>query len=480
MQRLSVPSKIGYGAGGMSFSIKDVAFVNFVLFYYTQVVGLSGMQTGFVLMLTLMWDAVSDPIIGSFSDNFRSRWGRRHPFMAVGGIPFALTFLALFHPPMHWSPAGKFWWMLATCILLRTFLTTFIIPHTSLAPELSREYQERSSIIGVRTVMGWLNYMALYFVTLRFFLKPVQDADGQWIDGRLIADSYGGYAILSCILVVLYTTISTVSTWRFIPQLRTATGDAARFSLVQILRDFAWAMRNHNFRIMCIMMLTGAAAVGVGVTLYLIVGTYFWEFTTNQLAYAAPIQAAGAVIAFLLLKPLGRRFDKHRLITVCLLMFIFTTGLVVCGRLLDLLPENGHPLVYIVYLANLFVAAIFTLLYQVMTSSYTADIVDEQEYDLGRRQEGVFYATEAFAYKSMTGIGNMFGGFILDFVSFPNGAAPGTVPEDVLFRLGVIVGPVLGCTFLVPLGLSLLLRLTRERHAEIKEALIQRHAEASE
>ncbi len=480
MQKLSIPMKLGYGAGGMPYSIKDLAFVNFVLFYYTQVVGLSGTQTGFVLMIAMMWDAISDPIIGSFSDNFRSRWGRRHPFMAVGGIPLALTFLALFFPPMHWDSTGKFWWLLITCLLLRTFLTIYILPHTSMAPELSDEYQERSSIIGFRTVMGWLNYMILYFIVLQFFLADTQGPDGEVIYGRLNYDNYKTYAILSCVLVLLYSTITIVSTRRFIPQLRTAAGDAKRFSPFQILRDFAWALRSYNFRVMCIMMFTGAASVGVTTTLNLIMGTYFFEFTSSQLAYVAVFQALGAVTSFALLKPLGQRFDKHRLITICYVVFAFTTVSVIGARLLNILPENGHPAVYVAYVANLFIAAIFTYLFQVMASSYTGDIVDEQEYNMGRRQEGVFYAAESFAWKSITGIGNMVGGFVLDFVDFPNGARPGEVPEDVLFRLGVVVGPVMALTFLVPFGLSLLLRLTRKQHAEIRLAMQEKKGLAPE
>lgn len=474
MQKLSIPMKLGYGVGGMPYSIKDLAFVNFVLFYYTQVVGLSGTQTGFVLMVAMSWDAISDPIIGSFSDNFRSRWGRRHPFMAVGGIPLALTFLALFMPPMHWDTTGKFWWLLITCLLLRTFLTIYIMPHTSMAPELARDYQERTSIIGFRVVLGWLNYMILYFIVMRFILAASQGPDGEVIDGRLVYDNYKTYAILSCVLVILYSTISTVSTSRFIPHLRTAAGDAKRFSPLQIFRDLAWALKNRNFRVMCIMMFTGAASVGVTTALNLIMGTYFFEFTTTQLAYVALFQVTGAVMAFALLKPLGQRFQKHRLISSCYVVFMFCTVSVVGARLLNILPENGHPGVFVAYVSNLFLLSIFTFLFQVMSSSYTGDIVDEQEYFMGRRQEGVFYAAETFAWKSITGIGNMLGGFILDFVDFPSGAAPGEVPEDTLFRLGVILGPVMAVTFLVPFGLSLLLRLTRKRHAEITLALEER------
>jgi Na+/melibiose symporter-like transporter len=93
------------------------------------------------------------------------------------------------------------------------------------------------------------------------------------------------------------------------------------------------------------------------------------------------------------------------------------------------------------------------------------------------RQEGVFYAVEAFSVKAVSGIGALIGGFILDLVKFPNGVDPGTVPDDVLFWLGVFAGPVLAVVWFIPLGLTFLLDMDRKRHAEIKAALAQRSEE---
>ena len=159
LEKLSIYRKIGYGSGGMAFGVQDMVFSTFVLFYYTQVVGLSGTLTGLALFIAMVWDAVSDPVVGSLSDNLRSRWSRRHPFMALGGLPLSLTLLALFMPPMDWDEMGKFYWFLGTCLLLRTFLTLYTIPHSAMPPELTDDYQERTSIIGVKSLMGWINGM---------------------------------------------------------------------------------------------------------------------------------------------------------------------------------------------------------------------------------------------------------------------------------------------------------------------------------
>ena len=91
MKHLSLLSKLSYSSGVVAFSVKDLAFTQFALFYYVSVVGLSGKLAGTVLLIAMIWDAVSDPIIGSLSDNFHSKWGRRHPFMYGAALPTAAS-----------------------------------------------------------------------------------------------------------------------------------------------------------------------------------------------------------------------------------------------------------------------------------------------------------------------------------------------------------------------------------------------------
>ena len=108
MRKLTGFEKWSYAIGNMPFSVKDAAFVNFVVFYYTQVLGLSGTLTGLAMFVALTWDAISDPVVGSWSDTLRTRWGRRHPLLVAGGLPTALLFLALFNPPDDLEQMGTF------------------------------------------------------------------------------------------------------------------------------------------------------------------------------------------------------------------------------------------------------------------------------------------------------------------------------------------------------------------------------------
>ncbi len=181
-----------------------------------------------------------------------------------------------------------------------------------------------------------------------------------------------------------------------------------------------------------------------------------------------------------MIAPLGRRYDKHRLIQASYVLGVANGVWLIGSRLLGIMPENGHPVVYPLILLQTLLWAAFAFLGSLMVVSFTADIVDEQELETGVRQEGVFYAVEAFSVKAVSGVGALLGGLILDFIEFPNGADPGAVPEDVLFELGVYAGPVLAVVWFLPLGLSFLLDFDRKRHAEIRAALARRYEEGDE
>ena len=92
MNSINAIEKWSYAVGNVPFSVKEAVYANFVIFYYTQVNGLSGSLAGLAMFISLVWDAISDPIVGSWSDNFRSSWGRRHPLLVLGALPTTLLF----------------------------------------------------------------------------------------------------------------------------------------------------------------------------------------------------------------------------------------------------------------------------------------------------------------------------------------------------------------------------------------------------
>ena len=141
-------SKLAFGVGQYAEGLKNTGFSLFILFYYNQVLGLSGTMAGMALFIALLFDAITDPLAGSLSDNFRSKWGRRHPFMYVSAIPLALAFVGLFSPPESLSDIGLFAWLTIFAVLTRGAMTLYHVPHLALGAELTENFHERTRIVA--------------------------------------------------------------------------------------------------------------------------------------------------------------------------------------------------------------------------------------------------------------------------------------------------------------------------------------------
>ena len=116
----SLGTKLAYGFGSVAYGVKNGGFDYFLLLFYSQVVGLDARLVGLAITTALVVDAISDPIVGYWSDNFRSRWGRRHPFMYASAIPVSLSYYLLWSPPLDWSQASLFWYLLVLAVSILT------------------------------------------------------------------------------------------------------------------------------------------------------------------------------------------------------------------------------------------------------------------------------------------------------------------------------------------------------------------------
>jgi Na+/melibiose symporter-like transporter len=470
MQTLSATEKWTYAIGNMPFSVKDAAYVNFVVFYYTQVQGLSGTLAGLAMFIALLWDAISDPIVGSWSDNLHTRWGRRHPLLIAGGIPTALLFLALFTPPSGMGEWGVFTWLLTVSILLRTFLTIYFIPYSAMGAELSSDYDERTVIAKARVTMGWLAGMLLPAIAFTVFFQPHNG-----IDGRLVAENYWHYGVLSALVAGVTALVCVVGTRTAIARLPRATPGAS-FNWSQPLDDLKTIFPNRNFRISMGASLAFGMCAGVYTTLGLYMGTYFWEFSTDQLAGLVVPTAAGTLLAFVVLNRLGRRFDKPTLLSAASLALALNLLWFIGGRLLGLLPENGHPLIYPLQWLNLAIAVILIVALQSVAISMWADILDEQQLSTGRRQEGVMFAAGSFVGKATTGAGSLLAGIVIDVSGMTPGLEPGEVSHAVLQSLGWFTLGTIAVLAMVAFFFFTRLRLTRADHARVMSQLASRAA----
>ncbi len=148
----STRTKLFYGFGSVAFGIKDNGFQTILLLFYNQVIGLPAQLVGAAIMMALFIDAFLDPIVGQISDNLRTRWGRRHPFMYASALPVAVSYLLLWNPP-HWSQTAMFFYLVAVAVVVRTFITCYEIPSAALAPELTDDYDQRTAFLSLSRVL---------------------------------------------------------------------------------------------------------------------------------------------------------------------------------------------------------------------------------------------------------------------------------------------------------------------------------------
>ena len=141
-------TKLFYGLGSVSFGVKDNGFQTILLPFYNLVLHLPAQLVGLAIFIALLADAFLDPIVGHFSDNLHTRWGRRHPLMYLSALPVAVSYLLLWNPPAL-SQWALFAYLIVVAIVVRTFITFYEIPSSALVPELTEDYDERTSFTAI-------------------------------------------------------------------------------------------------------------------------------------------------------------------------------------------------------------------------------------------------------------------------------------------------------------------------------------------
>jgi len=135
-----------YGFGSAANGVNSKVLGAFVLIFYHQVVGLDPGTVSLIITFALIVDAVVAPLIGLVSDNLISRWGRRHPFMAIAMILYPVAFVLLWNPPGGLTSTELGLWLLATLVAVRVLDTLYELPCSALLPELVRDYDERTKL----------------------------------------------------------------------------------------------------------------------------------------------------------------------------------------------------------------------------------------------------------------------------------------------------------------------------------------------
>ncbi len=459
-----------YGVGAIVEAASTVYLGTFLYFYLTAVCGMSGVMAGTALGLALAVDAVADPLVGSLSDNSRSRFGRRHPFMLAAIAPVVVCLGLLFSVPTGLHGAGLLAYVLALTLGIRFGLSAFVVPFIALGSELSDNYNERSTIVAFRVGVGALGTVVALVLGYGVFLSAKAG-------GQLNRAGYPPFAWSGAAVMGLAALASVFGTLPARARLHAPGPRAEGTASLRLFREMGEVFRNRSFLFLFAACLVAFVGFGEQAALSLHANTFFWRLPPSAILVISLAAIPGIMVGLLITGLLTRVVEKRTLALVGLCLIAAGQLSPVTLRLSGLLPPAG-PAPVIALIVAVMVANIGVALSLVGFQSMMADAADEHDLLFGARREGLYFAGISFAAKASTGLGVLIAGLAADAIGFPNDLAArgphATVPWPVARNLALIYGP--GAALITVLGLLLLFgyKLDRAAHARILATLAAR------
>lgn len=465
--KTSLWTRLSYGIGAGAIGVKDNGFSYFLLMFYSQVIGLDARLVGLALTGALVLDAFVDPIVGYWSDNLRSRWGRRHPFLYASAVPLAGLYFLLWNPPHGWSQSQLFAYLLGMAISIRIFVSLYQVPSSALMAELSQDYAERSTLQSFRSYFGWTtgNTMSvLMFVVIfpAFVTAAIPN-------GQFNRESYRVYGLIGSALLFATIMISALGTHSRIPHLKPPPAQR-KLNLRKIFGEIFETLSNRSFLALFLSTAFGSIAAGLSASLAFYWLTYFWHFAPQQSGLITLGVFISAVLGATLAPIAGRALGKKKAAIVIGLIAFMGSPMPIVLRLAGVLPDDGSPLIFwVVFLTTIFDTALI-ISFEILNGSMMADLVEQSEVRTGRRSEGVFASAISFTQKLVNGVGLLLAGAVLTLAGIKTGADSSHVTPEALWRLGAIYVPTILGLWMTMVGVIGAYSINRETHeANLRE-----------
>ncbi len=443
--KLPARIKVLYGVADAGIAMLTASLQFFLLFFYTDVLHINPGLAGTALLAgKLTWDAFNDPIFGYLSDRTRTRWGRRRPYMIGGAIPLALCTWLLFSIPAGLGGAAAFLTILVTFLLFDTFHTLASVPYYALTPELTHDYDERTSLTAVRMVFSVVGYI-LGAAGTTAIAGVFQSALG-WSAKASYSGMGGVFGLIAAVAI-----LTTAMGVRERPQ-----GEAQPSRLPPI------SAVTHTFRNRPFMILVAAFFISsFSFTLLTSLLPYY-------LAYQLNMKAQTPIVLLVMLGTIGLFLYPWKLVSdrinkgPAYALGLFIACLAVITTFF--LPYGPTPLVYLIA-----VVAGFGFSGQwVFPWGMLPDVVEYDEQQTGERREGIYYGVWAFLTKFTSAFGIAVGGWALELFGYvPN------VAQTEVARLGIrlFFGLIPAIAILLSLPLLIWYPVTRASHARLRAAL---------
>ncbi len=409
-----VPKQIAWGAGGLADNLALNLVSQLTLPIYNVGFGISAVWMGLALGFPRIIDAVIDPIMGVVSDNTRSRWGRRRPYIVVGALLTALMCFLLWLPSPTWSKTVILSYFLVVITVYSVSYTLFVIPYTALGFELSSDYNERTRVLAWR----------MYFGLAGGFVIP-------WLYKLCLLPVFGGNELIGVKWVAggtaLVIALMGVAPGFFCREDKVAQHQptmALGASLLQTVRNRAFVILMSGYTVFFISLsLAGPAAFYVNL---------FYVYGGNKAAAATlggwsqTGYMVGAILALPLAGSLSSAWSKRQL-----LVFYSLIALAGYGSFWFTFSRTA-PFSQI---GSQFFVGLGLQGFWLLISSMIADICDEDECATGLRREGAFGAVYSFINKASVGVATLFSGVLLAAAGYSEHAQPS---EQTLERLKLL------------------------------------------
>ncbi len=461
-EKLDLKTKLAYGAGDLGPAITANISVFYLLIFFTNVAGIPAGLAGTILMIGKIWDGVNDPLVGFLTDKTKSRrWGRRLPWMFYGAIPFGIFFFLQWIVPRFSANQSEniwplFWYYVAIGVLSQSFYTVVNLPYTAMTPELTQDYDERTSLNSYRFTFSIGGSILSLILALIIFIK--------------IADRQQAYLVLAGVCTVisilgLYWCVFGVrdrilafEAKRILAEEPASLPFFEQLKIVFSNRPFLFVIGIYLF-----------SWLGVQITASIIpyfVVNYMRLKESDVPPVLIAVQGTALLMLFVwgaLSKKLGKK----------VVYFLGMSLWIIAAAGLFFLQPGQIVLMYVMaVMAGVGVSTAYLIPW-----SMIPDVIELDELQTGQRREGIFYGFMVLLQKFGLAFGLFLVGNALQVSGFKESVAGSPLPiqpESALFAIRIAVGPIPTVCLICGLVLTYFYPITREMHAEIMLKLKER------